>query len=105
MSNENKKETDEKFIERSMYENKSSKNPLLPLLGSLVLAVGVLGSGIQYYLVLVKWEKEGGTIKMIRLVCLLYDLGGSITVLLLFVGSALYLAYAGYNSYKNKKGE
>ena len=105
MSNENKNETDEKFIERSMYENKSSKNPLLPLLGSLVLAVGVLGFGIYYYLELVKWETEGGTIKMNRLVSLLYDLGGSITVLLLFVGSALYLAYAGYNSYKNKKGE
>lgn len=54
MSNENKNETDEKFIERSMYENKSSKNPLLPLLGSLVLAVGVLGFGIYYYLELVK---------------------------------------------------
>ena len=105
MSSENKNEMDEKFIERSMYENKSSKNPLLPLLGSLVLAVGVLGFGIYYYLELVKWEKEGGTIKMNRLVSLLYDLGGSITVLLLFVGSALYLVYEGYSSYKNKKGE
>ena len=105
MSNENKKETDEKFIERSMYENKSSKNPLLPLLGSLVLAIGVLGFGIYYYLELVKWEKEGGTIKMNRLINLLYEMGGSITVLLLFVGSALYLVYEGYSSYKNKKGE
>ena len=49
-------------------ENKSSKNPLLPLLGSLVLAIGVLGFGIYYYLELVKWEKEGGTIKMNRLI-------------------------------------
>ena len=42
---------------------------------------------------------------MNRLINLLYDLGGSITVLLFFIGAALYLAYAGYNSYKNKKGE
>ena len=52
MSNENKNETDEKFIERSMYENKSSKNPFLPLLGSLVLAVGVLGFGVWGLLLL-----------------------------------------------------
>ena len=87
MSSENKNEMDEKFIERSMYEGKSSKNPMLPLLGNLALAVGILAFGIYYYLEL------------------MYEMGGSITVLLLFVGSALYLVYEGYSSYKNKKGE
>ena len=105
MSSENKNEKDEKFIERSMYEGKSSKNPMLPLLGNLALAVGILAFGIYYYLELTQWEKEGGTIKMNRFIKLLYEMGGSITVLLLFVGSALYLVYEGYSRYKNKKGE
>ena len=100
MSSENKNEMDEKFIERSMYEGKSSKNPMLPLLGNLALAVGILAFGIYYYLELIQWEKEGGTIKMNRFIKLLYEMGGSITVLLLFVGSALYLVYEGYSSYK-----
>ena len=83
MSSENKNEMGEKFIERSMYEGKSSKNPMLPLLGNLALAVGILAFGIYYYLELTQWEKEGGTIKMNRFIKLLYEMGGSITVLLL----------------------
>ena len=55
MSSENKNEMDEKFIERSMYEGKSSKNPMLPLLGNLALAVGILAFGIYYYLELTQW--------------------------------------------------
>ncbi len=56
MSSENKNEKDEKFIERSMYEGKSSKNPMLPLLGNLALAVGILAFGIYYYLFL--WDQH-----------------------------------------------
>lgn len=104
MSEENKK-IDEKAVERSMYADKSSKNPKKPLIWGIIFAVVCIVYGIYEYFKILKWEEEGGTYHMNRLGKLLYDIGGAALILAFFVGTGILLAYAGYKSYKNKKGE
>ena len=97
--------SDEKFIERSMYGGKGDNNPKKPLIIAILIAIFVIGVGIWQYFEITRWEQEGGTIEMNRLINFIYDIAGAIGVLLFFVAFGVFMLFSGYNSYKNKKGE
>ena len=97
--------SDEKFIERSMYGGKGDINPKTPLIIAILIAIFVIGVGIWQYFEITRWEQEGGTIEMNRLINFIYDIAGAIGVLLFFVAFGVFMLFSGYNSYKNKKGE
>lgn len=97
--------SDEKFIERSMYGGKGDKNPKKPLIIAILIAIFVIGVGIWQYFEITRWEQEGGTVEMNRLINFIYDIAGAIGVLLFFVAFGVFMLFSGYSSYKNKKGE
>jgi hypothetical protein len=97
--------SDERFVERSMYGDPGDKKPLKPLIWSIVIALLILGYGVWQYLELLKFEEVGGTIKLNRIVGLIYEFGGAISVLIASIILAIIMFFSGYSSYKNKQGE
>ncbi|MDO4881523.1 MAG: hypothetical protein Q3983_09600 [Capnocytophaga sp.] len=97
--------SDERFVERSMYGGPGDKKPITPLIWSIVIALLILGYGIYQYLELLKFEEVGGTIKLNRIISLIYEMGGAISVLITTIILAVIMFFSGYSSYKNKKGE
>ena len=97
--------SNERFVERSMYGGPGDKKPLKPLIWSIVIALLILGYGVWQYLELLKFEEVGGTIKLNRIVGLIYEFGGAISVLIASIILAIIMIFSGYSSYKNKQGE
>ena len=97
--------SDERFVEHSMYGGPGDKKPLKPLIWSIVIALLILGYGVWQYLELLKFEEVGGTIKLNRIVGLIYEFGGAISVLIASIILAIIMFFSGYSSYKNKQGE
>ena len=79
---------DKDFIERSMYHSARDKNARFPAM--------LYGADA---------EKTGKRMQVDRFIKLLYDIGGSTGVLLGFLALGALCVFAGYRSYKNKKGE
>lgn len=96
---------DERLVELSMYGGPGDKKPLKPLIWSIVIALLILGYGVWQYLELLKFEEVGGTIKLNRIVGLIYEFGGAISVLIASIILAIIMFFSGYSSYKNKQGE
>ena len=86
-------------------EVREIKNPKKPLIIAILIAIFVIGVGIWQYFEITRWEQEGGTIEMNRLINFIYDIAGAIGVLLFFVAFGVFMLFSGYSSYKNKKGE
>lgn len=97
--------SDERLVERSMYGGPGDKKTLKPLIWSIVIALLILGYGVWQYLELLKFEEVGGTIKLNRIVGLIYEFGGAISVLIASIILAIIMFFSGYSSYKNKQGE
>ena len=96
---------DKDFIERSMYHSARDKNARFPamLYGAGALAFWFIG--MVSYLQILNAEKTGKRMQVDRFIKLLYDIGGSTGVLLGCLALGALCVFAGYRSYKNKKGE
>ena len=83
-----------------MYTGKSSRNPNMPLIGGLLMGIGLIAFGIYLYFDLAAWENSNEEIRLNSLLWLLYDMGGKLTVAGFFAIIGAVLIGSGFKKTK-----
>jgi len=79
-----------------MYTGKSSRNPNLPLIWGLIIALGLIAFGMYLYFDLAAWESTTEEKRLNAIIWALYDFGGKRTVAGFFAICGLFAAFSGY---------
>lgn len=79
------------------------KNPALGIFVMPLIGLVILGLGYDFYQKLLVMEQTGGSMRINRIVYLVYQIAGSNGVMVLFVLMALFFFYQGFAYFKKTR--